>query len=218
MKTTFWISLLGLMLSGAGRATENPKEPVNLDRVKVDPVYWKAVQHHRVIKSYLAASAQKRPEFEALFLFLLLNGYSIDDLPNAWFVLNRPLFPAPVEADTVRAKGTSDSLIQRQQQQRDLAMSGQRERMVMAATGVHDQVFIEAIMSLVPLSSTMIEDMPLLEAVNNEPMLTDSDWMTGAHRQMMMAYKGQPKTMFQKTPRPSEQPTAIEPKLVPVVN
>jgi len=44
MKATFWISLLGLMLSGAGRATENPKEPVNLDRVKVDPVYWKAVQ------------------------------------------------------------------------------------------------------------------------------------------------------------------------------
>lgn len=207
MKANFLSTLVAVVLFHAGfvHAQAN-REFVNVVRAKSDADYAKRIVHHKYIKSYLQAPARNRPEFEALFSFLLQNGYGIQDLRKAWFALNVPLPRYNVER--AASKGVSEEKMAQNQERLAIRNLVIRREIVMESTGVHDEAFVDAMMELVPPQATVVDDMPLFNEAPNEPLLTDADWMKPEHRESIAAYKGEPKKMWPKAPPAKDSTTS----------
>jgi hypothetical protein len=214
----FVLIVLGMACSWGVQAQDDSQEVVRLARAKVDVTYAEALERHRCIKAYLNSPLKGSPQVEDLFLFLLQNGFSIEDLDKAFFALRAPLgrpTNSPDLENSLMRQGVAIDRIPELAQWMRARNSLQRRQAVQMLTGVNEEGLLVKLLEFAPRDAATNEIAALRVGppVEGERLLKDEDWMTEEHRKAIAAYQGQPRKMFPKPLPPDAR--EMKPFLVP---
>ncbi|MHC1763364.1 MAG: hypothetical protein AB9869_03515 [Verrucomicrobiia bacterium] len=161
---------------------------VDLKRAETDIAYRRGpLMRHKSIKEYLASPIKGTPLVDSVIDFLLVNGFSLDDLQIAYVGL---MF---LDADYPTREKFERMFADTTPEKRERWLKKAQERHwefapatlgMMAQTD--DPVLIQELINLAPAEGKPLgparENIPILEPVDGERLLTDADWMTERHR------------------------------------
>ncbi|MHC1762696.1 MAG: hypothetical protein AB9869_00105 [Verrucomicrobiia bacterium] len=177
------------------------EEYVDLKRAEKDIAYQRGpLLRHTCIKQYLASPLKGDPTLESVIDFLLTNGFSIDDLQIAYvgLMLLDGQYPTLERMKFWYEKeGTPRELWEEQLERAREQHMEHAPRTVQSFTGIDDPALVLELLSIAPGEGKPLgpsrENIPLLEAVDGERLLTDADWMTERHRVAAAKGAGQPR-------------------------
>jgi hypothetical protein len=161
---------------------------------KLAPLYSDAVKHHLAIKTFLASKESKDPRAEPLLVFLLRSGFSIDDFPRAYAVINMPIGPtesAYIEA--LRKDGRTEEKIQLTVERRRSYYRALGRNLIKQMTGITDNTFVDFMQELRDRHkpADFKQSVIFTVAEDKEKLLTDTDWLTDAYLRAISSYSGE---------------------------
>jgi hypothetical protein len=182
----------------AARQAASPKSDTHVDlkRAATDPAYKSGLRRHQAIKRYLASPIKGDETLEGVLNFLLENGYSIEDLFNAYVAIMLPETDMPTREKLEKAGVAADQIPAALE--RNLGYwEDQIQRNVTAIAGITDPALVIGLAALAPRKGKPLgpasDFLPVVELTDGERLLRDDDWMTQKHRESAAKGASQPR-------------------------
>jgi hypothetical protein len=195
-------------------------EHISFDRINSEEAYRSKLRRHNNIKKYASSPLKGTPLIEQPLNVLLKNGYSIDELHNAYAALQihstgREQLQEQLAKKREALMKTRPNEVESSMRYTEDMINKSKQRSFQFTTGIHDQSVIEQLIALSPEfvgSPSIAIALPELPNADGERILTDDDWMSESHRKAFASYQGEPrKVEFGRMP---EAPGAL--KMEPV--